>query len=80
MKETGMTVNGIFIQYCCPTCAAAGVAVTMLVGEEVKDIRARWGPDADDALAEGEVLERAVKLACLAHPDWMENFECGDTL
>jgi hypothetical protein len=43
-------------------------------------IQAKWGLYADAKSASGEVLDRAIDLACMAHPVKMKRFRCGQKL
>lgn len=59
-------VNGLVLQ--------AGAVRAQVNGQLVY---AFWDPLHCSKRATGEVLKRAVLLACLANPDRMRNFPCG---
>lgn len=56
-------------------CQPGGCGVIYVNGQQ---IMARWGEGG--LMAQGEVLSRAVVLACQANPIRMRHFPCGSML
>jgi hypothetical protein len=62
----------------CPTCEQLGNTALTVNGFSVS---AEWVlGDLTITIARGDVLRRAVELACWAHPETMKAFKCGTHL